>query len=302
MQIPQDKVRRFQHEILDWYSQHQRNLPWRHTRDPYRILISEIMAQQTQISRVVIKYTQWIERFPTVAELADASVSEVLKYWSGLGYNRRALNLKKTAEKISHDYNGIFPQDEKDLISLPGIGRYTARAILCFAFDKQVAVVDTNVRKVILTQILNSENSDYSENQIVRKSESLKLRDSDGQSFPERKASKIDERLIEKLATQLLPIGRAYEWNQALMDYSSAVLKKEKIAIPKQSKFIGSHRYYRSRVLKVLLEKKKVNVEEIGKLIKSDYTIAEKEWVQKLLEELAKEGFIVVEKKIVRLV
>ena len=94
-----------------------------------------------------------------VESLAKASVSEVLKYWSGLGYNRRALNLKKTAEKIAHDYNGIFPQEEKDLISLSGIGRYTARAILCFAFDKQVAVVDTNVRKVILTQILSAPSS-----------------------------------------------------------------------------------------------------------------------------------------------
>jgi A/G-specific adenine glycosylase len=282
MQIPQDKVKRFQHEILDWYSQHQRDLPWRHTRDPYRILISEIMAQQTQISRVVIKYTQWLERFPTVVELADASVSEVLKYWSGLGYNRRALNLKKIAEKIAHDYNGIFPQDEKDLISLPGIGRYTARAILCFAFDKQIAVVDTNVRKVILTQIIHNP-------------QGFKLSDSSNNNT-------LSEKEFEDIAQQLLPHGKAYEWNQALMDYSSAVLKKEKIPIPKQSKFIGSHRYYRSKVLKVLLEKKEVNVEEIGELIKSDYTIEEKEWLQKLLEELAKEGFILFDRKTVKLV
>src|SRR6266702_3590233 len=150
--ITDAKIAAFQTYILNWYHENQRDLPWRKTRDPYAILISEVMSQQTQLSRVVPKYEAWMKKFPTVQDLAQSSVAEVLEYWSGLGYNRRALNLKKAAEKNIHKFSGIFQQNEKDLISLPGIGTYTARAVLCFAFDQQVAVVDTNVRKVILTK------------------------------------------------------------------------------------------------------------------------------------------------------
>ena len=222
MQISQDKITKFQQEILIWYSYHKRDFPWRHTHDPYRIHISEVMSQQTQISRVVTKYNEWLERFPTVIELANASVSEVLTYWHGLGYNRRALNLKRTAEKVVKEYNGKFPENENELLGLPGIGTYTARAILCFAFGRQIAVVDTNVRKVILTQIIPT-------------SKALTLSD-----FSEKHT--LSEKEFESIAQQLLPHGRAYEWNQALMDYSSAILKKEKIPVPKQSKYLGSHR------------------------------------------------------------
>lgn len=290
MQVSEGKVKRFQDEILTWYNEHKRDLPWRHTRDPYRILLSEIMAQQTQISRVIPKYEAWLEQFPTIHHLANSSVSEVLTYWHGLGYNRRALNLKRSAEKIVREYDGVFPKTEKELLELPGIGRYTARAILCFAFDEQITVVDTNVRKVILTQFFKSDNS---------KIQTLQCSDTVNHNSEK---SKIDEKIIEEMAEQLLPMGKAYDWNQALMDYSSAVLKKEKIPVQKQSKYIGSHRYYRSKVLKVLLEKKKVKIDEIGELIKNDYTEKEKEWLQKMLEQLAKEGFIVIEKETVRLI
>lgn len=297
MQISQDEIKRFQTEILTWYDEHKRDLPWRHTHDPYRILLSEIMAQQTQISRVIPKYEAWLERFLTIQDLSKASVSEVLKYWSGLGYNRRALNLKKAAEKIVNEYNGIFPKTEKSLMSLPGIGKYTARAVLCFAFDEQIAVVDTNVRKVIVTQILPTHR--YFEEEQQSNQKGISLHDED---FRAPSSLSMTEKEIEEIASQLLPIGKAYDWNQALMDYSSAVLKKEKIPIPKQSKYIGSHRYYRSKVLKVLLEKKKVNTDKIGEMIKSDYTLSEKEWLEKLLKELEKEGFIIIENKFVRLV
>ena len=230
--IPQQKITDFQRKILDWYQKNQRDLPWRRTRDPYKILISEVMSQQTQLARVIPKYEAWIENFPTVQSLAAAKVSDVLHYWSGLGYNRRALNLKKTAEVIVEKYNCEIPKTEKELLSLPGIGQYTARALLCLSIDQQIAVVDTNVRKVILTQFLNSENSEESGNQKFRNSESLNVRDSDSlesfQSFPKKSGNKISEPLIDKIAIQLLPIGHAYEWNQALMDYSAAVLKKKK--------------------------------------------------------------------------
>ncbi len=285
--IPQQKIVDFQNLILEWYQKNQRDLPWRETREPYKILISEVMSQQTQLSRVVPKYEAWLEKFPTVQSLAKAKVAEVLQYWSGLGYNRRALNLKKTAEIISEKYHGKFPEDEKELVSLPGIGQYTARAVLCFAFDQQIAVVDTNVRKVILTQLLNSE-----------KVEKQNLRLSDSKDSLE---NKIDDKKMYEIATQLLPIGKAYEWNQALMDYSAAMLKKEKIPIPKQSKFHGSRRYYRGQILKLLLQKKKVAIQDVGLLIKKDYIDNEKEWLQKLLDELAAEGFIIIKNSTIRL-
>lgn len=261
MKIPQEKIKPFQKKILDWYQEQQRDLPWRQTRDPYYIFISEVMSQQTQITRVIPKYQTWITALPSVQDLANAPTSEVLRLWSGLGYNRRALNLKKAAEIITDKYAGKFPHEEKQLLSLPGIGQYTARAILCFAFDQQVAVVDTNVRKVIVTQLFQDRTLD-------------------------------EPKTIQAIAEQLVPKGRAYDWNQALMDYAAAVLKKEKIPIPKQSKFIGSHRYYRGRILKMLLEKKMVAIEEIGFLIKKDYTITEQEWLENLINELVTEGFI----------
>lgn len=278
--IPHQTKHVFQKKILDWYTVNKRDLPWRATREPYSILISEIMSQQTQLPRVIPKYTAWIEKFPRVESLANAKVSDVLQYWSGLGYNRRALHLKKTAEVITKKYRGKFPQTESELRELPGIGKYTARAVLCFAFDHQIAVVDTNVRKVILTQIINPENSK------LTRTESL----SDGASNNDRK---IDEHFIEDLAEQLLPKGRAYEWNQALMDYAASVLKKEKIPIPKQTKFIGSHRYFRGQILKQLLHKNRLSLEELGPLIKQDFNKNEIEWLQKILEELVREGFLV---------
>src|SRR6185437_958729 len=207
-------------------------------------------------------------------------------------------------EIIVEKHNSKFPQSEEELLSLPGIGKYTARAVLCFAFEQQISVVDTNVRKVILTQVLNSENTEYSEIRTVQKTEDLIVRDSDtpsGPSFLTKSDTKIDERLIENIATQLLPSGKAYEWNQALMDYAAAVLKKEKIPIYKQSKFKGSRRYYRGQILKMILEKKKIPIDDLGILIKNDFTIAEKKWLLKLLEDVEKEGFIRIKHKSVEL-
>lgn len=283
--LSSQEIKKFQNYIFDWYSENKRDLPWRNVpfdiyvqaRDPYQILISEVMLQQTQVSRVIPKYTAWLEALPTVESLAKARVADVLRLWSGLGYNRRALNLKKVAEIIIMQYAGKFPQTEKQLLALPGIGQYTARALLCFAFNQQVAVVDTNVRRVILTQFQN----------LIHSASS-------GQDFK----SQMSNNEMQVIADQLLPIGKAYEWNQALMDYASHVLQKEKILIPKQSKFIGSHRYYRGQVLKTLVEKKRVSIEELGELIKKDYEDA---WLQSLISELRDEGFIMVEKNVVYL-
>ncbi len=288
--IPKATIEKFQKEILDWYAKHQRDLPWRKSRDPYRILVSEVMLQQTQVSRVIPKFENWLKRFPTVFDLSKATVADILVYWSGLGYNRRALNLKKIAEVIVQQYDGKFPHTEKELLALPGIGQYTARAIMCFAFDQQVVVVDTNVRKVI--SVYFSPERNFVESKGTGAS-GLRLHSG---------KNNLDDRMINDIAEQLLPYGKAYTWNQALMDYSSVVLKKEKILIPKQSKFLGSHRFYRGQVLKVLLKKKKVKVAELGSLIKKEYADADTEWLKKLLEELVKEGFIVIKKEYVLLV
>ena len=256
MQIPAAEKRRLQKEILSWYTGHKRDLPWRKTRDPYRILISEIMLQQTQVARVTPKYQAWLQAFPTVEALASAKTSDVLRLWSGLGYNRRALNLQKAALVISKEYKGIWSKEIRELKKLPGIGEYTARAILCFAFDEQVAVVDTNVRKVIVTKVVK------------------------GTLAPKE---------IQEIADQLLPKGKAYEWNQALMDYSAAMLKKEKISIPKQSRFIGSNRYYRGKIIKALLEISIMKRGELQKLVGLENKEA---LFTQLLLDLTKEGFI----------
>lgn len=287
--LTQKQIQSFQKEILEWYHQNKRDLPWRDTRDPYCILVSEVMSQQTQIARVVPKYLAWIERFPTIQSLAEAPTAEVLRYWNGLGYNRRALYLQRLAKTLvqqsslreqtrrfeevsplgrrqSHkkkgDRHSLLPdsglsspkgrammihwrQTEKELRQLPGIGEYTARALLCFAFNKQVVVVDTNVRKVILTKF----GQYHSDKEEIASSRSAEFA--------------MTSRAIEEIAQHLLPQGRAYEWNQALMDYASAMLKEHKIPIPKQSKFKDSDRYYRGQIVKVLLEKNEVGVEDL---------------------------------------
>lgn len=292
MKIDQDVINSFQKIILDWYKENQRDLPWRKTREPYHIMVSEIMLQQTQVNRVITKFEEWLKRFPTVEDLAKAPVADVLQYWSGLGYNRRALNLKRAAEKIVTEHNGKFPKDEMTLLALPGIGAYTSRAILCFAFDKQVAVVDTNVKKIILTQILKQQYPKQelplfvSLNDAPKKTEEYKP---------------LSEKEFQEIAEQLLPHGHAYDWNQALMDYASHVLKKEKIPIPKQSKFEGSRRQSRGKLLKLLLEKKSVARDEIGPAIKKDYSGNDTAWLQKLLDELQNEGFIEIKNEYILL-
>jgi len=289
------KLKEFQYTILDWYANNQRDLPWRNTRDPYNILVSEMMLQQTQVNRVIPKFEVWLRRFPDIKALADAPFSEVLAFWSGLGYNRRALYLKKTAQIIVEKYNGKFPEDEKLLRSLPGIGEYTARAILCFAFNKQIAVVDTNIRKVILTQFTIEVRSKHQE---LRK----KIHDSCFLIPDSGEHKLLTKKEIEETAQSLLPPRRAYEWNQALMDYSREMLREHKIPIPKQSKFHGSQRYYRGQILRVLLQEKKVSMKDLGALIKKDYTKNDDTWLRKLVKDLAEEGFIIYMKGYVSLV
>ncbi len=183
---------KFTDEVLRWWPAVARDLPWRDTRDPWAVLVSEVMAQQTQIDRVVPKWRAFLERFPTAAAAADASLGDVLELWSGLGYNRRAKFLHECATVITDQYDGQFPSTVDGLRALPGIGPYTARAVLAFAFEEDVAVVDTNVGRVLARY--------------------------DGRSLTSAE--------VQQRADQLLPAGNAWTWNQALLDFGAMVCRK----------------------------------------------------------------------------
>lgn len=224
------KIKKFQTIILDWYKNHRKDLPWRNTRDPYKILVSEVMLQQTQISRVIPKYKGFLQKFPILYILAVARINSILKTWSGLGYWRRALYLKETAKTILKKYKGKFPKDPKVLETLPGIGHYTARALACFAFGNCQAFLDTNIRRVYLHFF-----------------------------FPKRK--KVSDKEILKIAQKAVWKKNPREWHYALFDYGAMVLKDKNINkrskhYHKQSKFKGSFRSFRTKVVRFLLSQK----------------------------------------------
>src|SRR2546421_8558002 len=179
-------VVRVHSSLLRWYAAEQRNLPWRSTQDAYAILVSEIMLQQTQVDRVLPKYQQFLAAFPTLADLAAAPTADVISVWVPLGYNMRAVRLQSIARQVIAEYGGRIPDTIDDLLKLKGIGRYTAGAIACFAYHKQVATVDTNIYRVLHRIFL-------------------------GLEYPEPRAN--DAQMLT-LAEQVLPDGEAYNWNQ----------------------------------------------------------------------------------------
>jgi A/G-specific adenine glycosylase len=176
--------------VLDWGAAHRRELPWRHTRDPWRILVSEVMLQQTQAERVIGSYTAFLEAFPGVDDCARAGPGDVVRLWSGLGYNRRALNLHRAAVVVADRHGGNFPNEIGALLALPGVGPYTARAVLSFAFEADVAVVDTNVVRVLARSVAGAG-----------------VTVGDAQS----------------LADRLLPPGRSWAFNQSMFDLGATV-------------------------------------------------------------------------------
>jgi A/G-specific adenine glycosylase len=143
------RIRRFRSSLLRWYRRNARDLPWRNTRDPYQVLVSEFMLQQTQVSRVELYYGKFLERYPTVHDLARANPAQVRESWEGLGYYRRAVNLHRLARVVVDDHDGRIPDDLESLRRLPGVGRYTAGAVACFAFEHSTPTVDTNVARVV---------------------------------------------------------------------------------------------------------------------------------------------------------
>jgi A/G-specific adenine glycosylase len=175
--------------LLDWWESQRRDLPWRATRDPWAVLVCEVMAQQTQVARVAARWQPFLDRFPTTAALAAVPASEVITWWSGLGYNRRALALHRAAQAVERQHGGVLPRDLAALLALPGIGAYTARAVLAFAHEDDHGVVDTNTARVLARWA--------------------------GRPLRAREA--------QDAADDAVPRGRAWAWNQAMLDLGAAV-------------------------------------------------------------------------------
>ena len=178
-----------QQALLSWSERTRRDLPWRHTRDPWAILVSELMLQQTQVPRVVPKYHSFLARFPTAAVCASSSVADVVREWAGLGYNRRAVSLHRAAVAVVERHGGALPGDLEALLALPGIGPYTAHAVLTFAFGHDVGIVESNTGRVLARVA--------------------------GQP--------LDPAEAQNLADELVPSGHGWAWNQAMIDLGATI-------------------------------------------------------------------------------
>jgi A/G-specific adenine glycosylase len=185
----------FRRRLLAWYRANGRDLPWRQTRDPYRVLVSEIMLQQTQVDRVLPKYAEWLERYPTFEALAVANEREVVRTWYPLGYNIRPRRLQAIARESVARFDGTLPDDEETLLSFKGIGAYTAGAVRSFAFGKRAAILDTNVARVLYRVFLGS---------------------GDARSYTMKSH-------LWELSRIVLPHRHFYDFNQALMDFGATV-------------------------------------------------------------------------------
>jgi A/G-specific adenine glycosylase len=252
----------FIERVWEHFHAQGRDLPWRRTTDPYAILVAEVMLQQTQGARVVPKYAAFLEAFPTVEALASAPVDELLRVWSGLGYNRRALNLKRAAEAIVAGHAGRVPETLEGLTSLPGIGHATAAQVLAFAFDTGVPFIETNVRSVYLHEFFG---------------------DAEG----------VPDAAILPLVEATLPAEGVREWFWALMDYGTHL----KATLPnpsrrsahhtRQGRFEGSNRQLRGRLLVALAGRDGLTAERLAEAVRF-----EPDRVAAALAALQSEGFV----------
>ena len=286
-------VQRVREGLLHWFREVQRDLPWRRTRDPYAILVSEVMLQQTQVDRVLPYYARFLEAFPTAHDLANAQVADVIKLWSGLGYNRRAVNLQRAAQVVVADYGGVFPDDPETLRTLPGLGPYTAGAVAAFAFEQDVAFLDTNMRRVVTRVVFGVEGA------------------------PERE--------VLAAAQALLPPGHGWEWNQALIEFGALQCTARKPACivcplssqcaafpliqsslimpkPRQrpiERFETSSRYYRGRIVESLRElpageAEGISLSNLGPKLRDDFSDADLPWLASLVQGLRRDGLAAV--------
>jgi len=289
------KIGAFRQHLLDWFAANRRDLPWRHTRDPYRILVSEVMLQQTQVDRVIPYYERWLEAFPTVQALAAAPTAEVIRLWAGLGYNRRAVNLQRTAQAVI-ERGGEFPHDVDALRTLPGIGPYTAGAIACFAFEQDVPFIDTNMRRVLHRVFFG----------------------------PELPVPKATDRDVTALAGKVLPPGGGWTWNQALIEFGAlhctarkplcvvCPIQQECAAWPdiqsliasqpkgakakKEGPFKESNRYFRGRVVDALRERREagITLAELGPLVRPNFGEPDVPWLVTLVQGLERDGLAAI--------
>lgn len=278
--------------ILAWFEENRRDLPWRRTRDPYAIMVSEIMLQQTQVDRVIPYFHAWLERFPTVHELADAPTADVIRMWKGLGYNRRAVNMQRAAQAVV-ERGGSFPESYDELLKLPGIGPYTAGAIACFAFEHDVAFIDTNMRRVLHRIFI-------------------------GVDVPK---PAVSDKAVLEIGWDMLPMGDAWRWNQALMEFGAVHCTARKplcLVCPVQHAcaafpdiqaalatagkrtaataavpFEQTTRYFRGRIVDALREHEGegVPLAAIGPQIKADYAEdRDGAWLIELVHGLERDG------------
>jgi len=260
--LTRGQVRAFQKKIYAYYEKHGRDLPWRTTSDSYRILVSEIMLQQTQVQRVLEKYEPFISRFPDLRSLADTPLREILRVWHGLGYNRRALALKKIAQTVVTDFDGKLPSDTKTLATLPGIGKATAGAVCAFAYNQPTAFVETNIRTVFI-------------------------------HFFFRDRDRVGDTEILQLVKQTIDTANPRTWYYALMDYGVILkqthrdLNKRSVHYKRQTPFKGSNRQLRGKILRLLTEKGATSQTEMIRQLKSD-----PQRTGACLKQLQTEGFI----------
>ena len=264
-------IKLFQDIIYEYYDAYKVNFPWRQTEDPYHILVSEIMLQQTQVNRVVNKFKEFIKQFPSFYTLADSSLEEVLKAWQGLGYNRRAIYLKKCAEIVVDKYDGKLPKDRKSLKDLPGIGDATSASIMAFAYNKPINFIETNIRTLYIYFFLHNDEN---------------ISDFDIIQFVEKTLDKENPR----------------KWYNALMDYGRMIkknfgnLSRKSKKYTKQKPFKGSDRQIRGEILRFLLK----NGKTLHKTLLETLKIDNKRLVR-ILNDLEHEGFIITKNKVYKI-
>ena len=272
MGVSPERLEEFSATVWERGRELYRDLPWRDTHDPYAILLSEVMLQQTQVSRVMGRWEQWLETFPTIADLVSAPLPPVLELWQGMGYNRRALNLKRCAEEVVAMHDGVVPSDKKALLGLPGIGPSTSAGVRVFAFRQPDMYLETNVRAVFIHEL-----------------------------FPGRE-SVADKELVSLVEATCPQDARVRAWYYALLDYGAYLKKtmpnptRRSKHYTRQSKFEGSHRQKRAYLLRRVIDDA-LSTEDLARdLAQSERASGRQEpsveEVRAILDELEREGFV----------
>lgn len=269
--LTSDLTKQFQGIILENYRKMARRFPWRETHNPYHIFVSEFMLQQTQAERVVQKYEIFISKYPDFGSLAHASLEDVMKIWQGLGYNRRAVWMKKAAEQIYHDLNGVLPRDPKILENFKGIGHATAREMVTFSYNIRAPFIETNIRRVYIY-------------------------------FFFAESREINDKEILELVDQTIYDNNPREWFYALMDYGVMLKKKfpkenpniRSVKYSKQSKFNGSNRQLRGKILKLIIDSSGIEIDHLIRHIlqNNNESMWNKELIMRNIAKMQNEGII----------